>query len=147
MTVLNPNDNFSGKRSEDLTGYKFTKYGEKNVSNVKWTYDFTPLKKWALFILSACFVGALGALLIGQRQKIEQQKEIAIEAQDARKYYLQKILEDVKQQTIAEERRKSMATENTVVEPAKQQQPRGKKLYSWVNENGQTVYSNKPKPE
>jgi len=80
-------------------------------------------------------------------KKIEQQKEIAIEAQDARKRYLQKVLEDVKQQTIAEERRKSMATENTVVEPAKQQQRRGKKLYSWVNENGQTVYSNKPKPE
>lgn len=149
MSVLNPNDNFSGKRRKDLTGYKFTKYGEKHASNVKWAYDFTPLKKWALFILSACFFGSLWALLIGEGQKIEQKKEIAVEAQDAKKRYLEKSLEKVKQKTIAEAHLKTSTDEKEkkVVEEVKPPQQRGPKVYTWINESGQIVYSNRPKQE
>jgi cell division protein FtsL len=140
VTVLNPNDKFKE--------YKFVKYGKKHESNVKWTYDFTTFKKWSLITLIVCFFAALGVLLIEERQKIEQKKEIAAESQDVKNRYLKKVLEDVKQKTIAEENRKNIATVivNKVAEPTKPpQQRKGTKLYSWVNENGQTVYSNTPR--
>jgi phage-related minor tail protein len=81
-----------------------------------------------------------------ENEKAEQEKTIGIEAQDVKRRYLEKRLEIIKQETIAAENSNisSEARKSNVNEPAKQVQQRGPKIYSWINEKGQKVYSNRP---
>ncbi|MDD2467121.1 MAG: hypothetical protein PHI97_24290 [Desulfobulbus sp.] len=142
MSVYNPNENLNKNKEE----FKFTKYGEKHISNIKWTYDFTFLKRAAIFFLSACIVGSAIGLIIENIQKKEKQKYIVSEAKEVNTRYLEKTLEKVKQETIAAENLKRAAKEKKTerIEPVKQKQRTGPKVYTWTNEKGQTVHSNQP---
>ncbi len=147
MTVLNPNDNFHTKKKQKHTEHEFTKYGTTSESNVKWTYDFDPLKKGALIVLVMCLLGATAMLFFDKKKNFEQKKDIEVETQDVQKRYFEKRLEVIKQETIAAEQKRIGKQKNKEeIEKPKIKSPPTKspKVYSWTNENGQKVFSNQP---
>jgi hypothetical protein len=122
--------------------------GAPSTSNIEWTYDLRPIKKWTLFILSACFIGSIGAFLLEKGQEVERKKELTAEAGEVKQRYLEKRLEAVKRETIAAEQLRIMLEErsNRKTEPVKRiESKKGPRVYTWVNDNGQTVHSNRPK--
>ena len=89
------------------------------------------------------FAGA--AIYLRQESfKNEQKKAVQIEADVAKKTWTEKRLEAIKQETIAAEQ-KRIDLENQkkpeMVTVQKKQEV-GPKVYSWVNENGNQVFSN-----
>ena len=147
MTVLNPNDNFHTKKKQKNTEREFTKYGTVSESNVKWTYDFDPLKKGALIVLIMCLLGATAMLFFDKKKNFEQKIDIEVEAQDVQKRYFEKRLEVIKQETIAAEQKrigKQKIIEEIEKPKIKTPPAKGPQIYSWINENGQKVFSNQP---
>lgn len=147
MTVLNPNDNFHTKKKQKNTEREFAKYGTVSESNVKWTYDFDPLKKGALIVLIMCLLGATAMLFFDKKKNFEQKIDIEVEAQDVQKRYFEKRLEVIKQETIAAEQRRTgkQKIKEEVEKPKIKNTPsKGPQIYSWINENGQKVFSNQP---
>ncbi|MDD2469241.1 MAG: hypothetical protein PHI97_35220 [Desulfobulbus sp.] len=71
----------------------------------------------------------------------------ATETKEVKTRYLEINLEKVKQETIAAEKLKLAAEKKKTVqlEPVRQTQTTDPKVYTWINERGQTVYSNQPK--
>ena len=89
--------------------FKFRKYGAPTKSNIKWKYDFDPLRKWATILFGA--VALAGSVWMIRQDVIKKQtKEAAkIEAEQERRKYLERRLETIKQETIAAELAKSKA--------------------------------------
>jgi len=86
-------------------------------------------------------------LIIEHKQKNEKQKEIVSETKEVNTRYLEKTLEKVKQETIAAEKLKLSAGNKKTerLEPVRQKLTTGPKVYTWINDKGQTVHSNQPK--
>lgn len=130
---------------QDFSRYYGPKYGRRAYSNVKWTYNLTSLKKWIFIIIGT---GVICGVIFFSWQEIiknEQLKANKIEAESARKNYLQKRLERIKQETIAAEQKK-IDSENKVKNdppPILAKPDKEPKIYSWINEKGDKVYSNK----
>lgn len=84
--------------------------------------------------------------------KINNQKEPEpfnigqAETEEAKRRYLEKILEKVKQETIAAEKLKLSVEEGKTerLEPVNQSMATDVKVYTWINEKGQTIHSNQP---
>ena len=83
--------------------FKFKKYGKPTKSNVKWTYNLDPLKKWITILLGA--ISLAGSVWMIRQDVLEKQATEAakIEAKQERKRYLERRLETIKQETIAAE--------------------------------------------
>ncbi|MDX9841629.1 MAG: hypothetical protein RBS95_09240, partial [Desulfobulbus sp.] len=110
-------------------------------------YDFAPLKKWGTIVLAAL---ALAGATWSIRQEVLQKKEIQkaqAEASQERNQYLMRRLETVKKQTIEAELKKANREQLALAEktPRNRQVSKGLPIYTWTNERGQTVYSNKPR--
>lgn len=146
MTVVNPNNNFPGNNRRKTEDHRFKKYGSAVSSNVKWAYNFDPLKKWAAIILSSAMLVGFAVHARNEYLKVEFEKALQAEAETARRAYLERRLEIIKKETIAaaekeaeESRAKSQAKETT---RAVQKQP-GLQVYSRTTETGRIIYSNK----
>lgn len=125
--------------------YYGPKYGRRAYSNIKWVYNLRPLSKWFTVIaISLIFAGSITFLL---REVIaHKQKEANLaEAETAKRVYLGKRLEKIKQTTIAEAQNKADLEnqENPLAKPVQRNRENGPRVYSWINENGNKVYSNK----
>jgi hypothetical protein len=146
MTVINPNINFPEKKNpQKIHGQ--SRGGTVTTSTISWTYDFRPLIKWGIIILSFGLI-ALIAWNFDNKKKIEAIKiNMAEEAEEVNTRYLEKNLERVKQETIAAENLKRIARESKTerLEPVRQNPSRSPKIYTWINDKGQTVHSNQPK--
>lgn len=150
MVVLNPNTNFPHKKKNSSEEYKFTKYGNVSKSNIKWSYNFDPLKKWAAIVLSAILFAGIVTYYSQETTKTNLAKSLKIEAEEANRKYLEKRLETIKQETIAAELKKNedQKREATANATVKSNPKRGAQVYSWLNEKGERVYSNKkPSPQ
>ena len=123
------------------------KYGRRAYQNINWTYDIAPIIKWALLIVAACLSATMAVYLLNVKKGNEQKKLINIEAQEVEKRYFEKRLEAIKQETIAaEQKRIAEQKMKEEIEKSKIKSPttKGPKIYSWINENGQKVFSNQP---
>jgi len=146
MSVINPNINFPEKKNiQKVNGQ--SRGGTVSASTISWAYDFRPLKKWGTIIL--CFGLIIFVAWHFESEKKKEAMEInrAAETKEVNKRYLEKNLEKVKQETIAAEKLKIAAEETKMVrlEPVRQNMTTGPKVYTWINDKGQTVHSNQPK--
>ena len=125
--------------------FRFKKYGKPTKSNIKWTYNFDPLKKWTTILLGAVtLAGSVWMIRQDVLQK-EAAKSARIEAEQERRKYLERRLESIKQETIAaamkKEEPQAAAPERKTV---KRRYTGSQRIYTWKNERGQTVYSTRP---
>lgn len=126
--------------------FRFKKYGKPTKSNIKWTYNFDPLIKWTTILLGALtLAGSVWMIRQDVLQK-EATKSARIEAKQERRKYLERRLESIKQETIAaamkkEEPQPAAPQRKTV----KRRYTGSQRIYTWKNERGQTVYSNRPR--
>lgn len=129
--------------------YYGPKYGRRAYSNIKWVYNLTPLTKW-LTIIASSVIFAVSIIFLARAVIEYKQKEMnKIEAATAKRVYLEKRLEKIKQETIAESQKK-IDMENQEKQVVKAEQIYRKndpQVYSWINENGNKVYSNKRPPQ
>ena len=126
--------------------FRFKKYGKPTKSNIKWTYNFDPLKKWTTILLGALtLAGSVWMIRQDVLQK-EAAKSARIEAEQERRKYLERRLESIKQETIAaamkKEEPQTAAPERKTV---KRRYTGSQRIYTWKNERGQTVYSTRPR--
>ena len=126
--------------------FRFKKYGKPTKSNIKWTYNFDPLKKWTTILLGAVtLAGSVWMIRQDVLQK-EAAKSARIEAEQERRKYLERRLESIKQETIAaamkKEEPQAAAPERKTV---KRRYTGSQRIYTWKNERGQTVYSTRPR--
>ena len=126
--------------------FRFKKYGKPTKSNIKWTYNFDPLKKWTTILLGALtLAGSVWMIRQDVLQK-EAAKSARIEAEQERRKYLERRLESIKQETIAaamkKEEPQAAAPERKTV---KRRYTGSQRIYTWKNERGQTVYSTRPR--
>jgi len=132
----NYKSNQTGKRCE-----------QRSNTNVAWVYNFDPLKKWITIILAAvCLVGST-IYLRQEAANREQLRSLKIEAKEARTVYLEKRLEAIKLETIAAEQRRIENQEKEKLANKEVKNPvqrKGMQVYTWLDENGQKVYSNHP---
>ena len=126
--------------------FRFKKYGKPTKSNIKWTYNFDPLKKWTTILLGALTLAGSVWMI---RQDVLQRKaakSARIEAEQERRKYLERRLESIKQETIAaamkKEEPQAAAPERKTV---KRRYTGSQRIYTWKNERGQTVYSTRPR--
>lgn len=79
----------------------------------------------------------------------EIQHNKTIEDEETKRRYLEAKLKAVKQETIAAEQIRILIEENekNTVQPMAQTKQNEQKIYTWTNEHGHTVHSNRPKPE
>ena len=106
MTVINPNLNFPDKNKNNQR--KIVKYGSVLNSSVKWGYDLRPVIKWALIFLSAFIVGWISYYFIEKNVEKVRIQTGQIEAEEARKQYLQRRLESIKKERIAEAQKQEL---------------------------------------
>lgn len=126
--------------------FRFKKYGKPTKSNIKWTYNFDPLKKWTTILLGALTLAGSVWMIRQDVLQREAAKSARIEAEQERRKYLEGRLESIKQETIAaamkkEEPRAATPERKTV----KRRYTGSQRIYTWTNERGQKVYSTKPK--
>jgi hypothetical protein len=138
-------DNFNSKNQNNYKNNIFVpKYGKTDTTNIEWTYNFDPLKKWITIIL--CAVALAGSITLLRREAIkhEQIKTDQLEAVTANKQYLERRLETIKQETIAAEQKKieSQRRGAAAISTMKRAPKEGVQVYSWLNEKGVKVYSN-----
>ena len=100
MTVLNPNFNFPDKnklkkQSQERRG------GTVTVTNVKWAYDFRPIMNF--LVILTIFATIIAGYFYTQRQKnnVVVQADIEKEAEEVKRRYHEKVLEKLKNDTIA----------------------------------------------
>lgn len=145
MTVINTNINFPEKKNiQKVNGQ--SRSGTVTTSTISWTYDFRPIKKWGIIILCFGLIASIAWHFENEKKKEVMKISIAAEAREVNTRYLEKNLEKVKQETISAENLKRAAKEKKAkqIEPVKQIQRLGPKIYTWTNDKGQTVYSNQP---
>ena len=126
--------------------FRFKKYGKPTKSNIKWTYNFDPLKKWTTILLGALTLAGSVWMIRQDVLQREAAKSARIEAEQERRKYLERRLESIKQETIAaamkkEEPRAAAPKRKTV----KRRYTGSQRIYTWKNERGQTVYSTRPR--
>ena len=126
--------------------FRFKKYGKPTKSNIKWTYNFDPLKKWTTILLGALTLAGSVWMIRQDVLQREAAKSARIEAEQERRKYLERRLESIKQETIAaamkkEEPRAAAPKRKTV----KRRYNGSQRIYTWKNERGQTVYSTRPR--
>lgn len=102
MTVLNPNFNFPDKNKSKKHGQE-RKGGSVTVTNVKWAYDFRPLRNFIVILtfFSAIIAGYFYSQKLNSNVVI--QANIEIEAEEVKKRYHERVLEKLKNDTIAAE--------------------------------------------
>lgn len=120
------------------------KYGKRAYQNIKWKYNFDPMKKWVTIIVCASALAGSTILLRQEAIKHEQIKTAQREAVTANKKYLERRLETIKQETIAAEQKKreNQKREVATISNVKRVPKEGVQVYSWLNEKGVKVYSN-----
>ena len=125
--------------------FRFKKYGKPTKSNIKWTYNFDPLKKWTTILLGALTLAGSVWMIRQDVLQREAAKSARIEAEQERRKYLERRLESIKQETIAaamkKEEPQAAAPERKTV---KRRYTGSQRIYTWKNERGQTVYSTRP---
>ena len=126
--------------------FRFKKYGKPTKSNIKWTYNFDPLKKWTTILLGALTLAGSVWMIRQDVLQREAAKSARIEAEQERRKYLERRLESIKQETIAaamkkEEPQAAAPKRKTV----KRRYTGSQRIYTWKNERGQTVYSTRPR--
>ena len=126
--------------------FRFKKYGKPTKSNIKWTYNFDPLKKWTTILLGALTLAGSVWMIRQDVLQREAAKSARIEAEQERRKYLERRLESIKQETIAaamkKEEPRAAAPERKTV---KRRYTGSQRIYTWKNERGQTVYSTRPR--
>lgn len=126
--------------------FRFKKYGKPTKSNIKWTYNFDPLKKWTTILLGALTLAGSVWMIRQDVLQREAAKSARIEAEQERRKYLERRLESIKQETIAaamkKEEPQAAAPERKTV---KRRYTGSQRIYTWKNERGQTVYSTRPR--
>lgn len=125
--------------------YYGPKYGRRAYSNIKWVYNLSPLTKWLTIIASSVIFAGSITFLVREVAELKQKELNQVEAETAKKVYLEKRLEKIKQETIAESQ-KIIDLENQkkpLAKPVQRNRENGPQVYSWTNENGNKVYSNK----
>lgn len=126
--------------------FRFKKYGKPTKSNIKWTYNFDPLKKWTTILLGALTLAGSVWMIRQDVLQRETAKSARIEAEQERRKYLERRLESIKQETIAaamkKEEPQAAAPERKTV---KRRYTGSQRIYTWKNERGQTVYSTRPR--
>ena len=126
--------------------FRFKKYGKPTKSNIKWTYNFDPLKKWTTILLGALTLAGSMWMIRQDVLQRETAKSARIEAEQERRKYLERRLESIKQETIAaamkKEEPQAAAPERKTV---KRRYTGSQRIYTWKNERGQTVYSTRPR--
>ena len=117
--------------------FRFKKYGKPTKSNIKWTYNFDPLKKWTTILLGALTLAGSVWMIRQDVLQREAAKSARIEAEQERRKYLERRLESIKQETIAaamkkEEPRAAAPKRKTV----KRRYNGSQRIYTWKNERG-----------
>lgn len=102
MTVLNPNFNFpdknkSKKQVQERIG------GSVTVTNVKWAYDLRPIRN--LIVILTIFSAIIAGYFYSQKQNsnVVIQADIEKEAEEVKRRYHERVLEKLKNDTIAAE--------------------------------------------
>ena len=146
MSVINPNINFPEKKNKQEVSSQ-SRGGTVSTSTISWTYDFRPIKKWGTIFLCFGLIALIAWHFESEKKKEAIKISVAAETKEVNTRYLEKNLEKVKQETIAAENLKLAAGEKKIVrhEPERQKLTTGPKVYTWINDKGQTVHSNQPK--
>ena len=104
MSAIPPGDPLFSRKQKPTK--EQANQGSRSTTNIKWTYNFEPLKKWALIIFGALAL-AISTWNIRNEALLKMNEEaMKQEAETARKEYLIKALEKLKQKTIAEAQEK-----------------------------------------
>ena len=105
MTVLNPNINFPEKNKKNKIEQK-RRGGGVTTTNVKWSYDFRPIRNF--IVILTIFSAIIAGYFYSQKQNsnVVIQADIEKEAEEVKKRYHEKVLEKLKNETIAAERLK-----------------------------------------
>ena len=130
---------------KNLHRYYGPKYGRRAYSNIKWVYNFSPLTKWLTIIISSTIFAGSITFLVREITEHKQKEINQIEAARAKRVYLEKRLEKIKQETI-DGAKKIIDLENQekpMVKPELSNRKNDPQVYSWINEKGNRVYSNK----
>jgi hypothetical protein len=145
MSVINPNINFPEKKNKQPLNVQ-NRGGSVSVSTISWTYDFRPMKKWRTIFLCFGLIALIAWHFESEKKKEVMKISVAAETKEVNIRYLEKNLERVKQETIAAENLKRAAAKKEIIrtEPVRQKLTTGPKVYTWINEKGQTVHSNQP---
>ena len=110
MSIILPGNDPSNKKCRNALQQKINQ-GKSGASNVQWQYNFEPLKKWTLIIFGALAL-AMSTWSIRNEALMKMNEEaMKQEEETARKEYLMKGLEKIKQKTIAEASRVKMQPE------------------------------------
>ena len=126
--------------------FRFKKYGKPTKSNIKWTYNFDPLKKWTTILLGALTLAGSVWMIRQDVMQKESMKAAKIEAKQERRKYLERRLETVKRETIAAAIQKEEPRANTPKEKTtRRTYTSSQRIYTWTNEKGQKVYSIYPR--
>lgn len=146
MTVFN-SDLFPDDKKQDLSKPKYRKirpqYGTASRSNVTWSYDFRPLIKYGAILICAGVVAtALHTINKNQEKADEAVAQIMPEnritaSQD----------DEIIRRAEATLTRVNNHTPRQETARTQRQHTQDVKVYTWVNENGQKIYSNKPRSE
>lgn len=104
MTVINPD--FRNLQNDLKKRNVSTKYGAVSSTNVKWEYNFDPLKKIAIIVFSALLIAGLTHHFVQKSNQKKQVSYLKTEAEKERREFLERKLEILKQKTIAAEMQK-----------------------------------------
>ena len=128
-----------------MVRYYGPKYGRRAYSNIKWGYNLNPVIKVIFIIIT--LTAFTGSIFIIKQVNKEKEEKIAsqVESEAAKRKYLERRLEVIKQETIAEEMKKIelVNQDKPVVKPANRNQRTEPQIHSWIDESGNIVYSNK----
>lgn len=104
--MINPDLNYPDEKKRKAMELQ-RKGGNVTISNVKWTYDFRPIKNFAIIFL--CMAVAITIYFYTQRTKQVEitQENIEKEAEEVQRRYYERVLEKLKNETIAAERLKA----------------------------------------
>ena len=102
MTVLNPSFNFPDKNKSKKQGQE-RKGRSVTVTNVKWAYDFRPIRNF--IVILTIFAAIIAGYFYSQKQnsKLVIQADIEKEAEEVKRRYHERVLEKLKNDTIAAE--------------------------------------------
>ena len=101
MSIILPGNDPSNKKYRNVLQQR-TNQGKSSASSVQWKYNFEPLKKWTLIIFGALALAILTWNIRNEAMMKMNEEAMKQEAETARKEYLIKALERIKQKTIAE---------------------------------------------
>ncbi len=146
MAVFNSNL-FPDDKKQDLSKPKYRRsraqYGTVSKSNVTWSYDFRPLIKYGAILL------CIGVLAVAWHSRNRNQ-EIAEEpvAQIIPEERITASQDDeIIKRAEATLTRVNNHTPRQETTRTQRQHTQDVKVYTWVNESGQKIYSNKQRSE